>query len=279
MNGGYEPIRGQSCPTGSKGDGVCFQEMPLTMPPSCAPRSAASPPGAAQRSAFTLIELLVVVAIIAVLAGLLMPAIAFARTSATKTKCMSNQRQLGIAVFGYAHDYEGIVPLTYLGTTKQSSFFFISGGGAYLGFGMLYRAQIFDSPLTFFCPAQRNASHRYNQPSNPWPPTQGTITRASFALRPRVAVPNVANGAPLSPLPLLDNMPKQAIGADLLDTPARILTFGHRDGINALYSDGHVSWVRYEQFRAPMNHIVHGTGHNSSHNAPMDAVWSLLDTK
>ncbi|MBL8065689.1 MAG: prepilin-type N-terminal cleavage/methylation domain-containing protein [Chthonomonadaceae bacterium] len=65
------------------------------------------------RRAFTLIELLVVIAIIAILAAILFPVFARAKSASIKTTCMSNFRQVGMAVMMYADDADDMCPMFF----------------------------------------------------------------------------------------------------------------------------------------------------------------------
>ncbi|NLO75130.1 MAG: prepilin-type N-terminal cleavage/methylation domain-containing protein [candidate division WS1 bacterium] len=62
------------------------------------------------RKAFTLIELLVVIAIIAILAAILFPVFARARLKAEQVTCLSNLKQIAMALRMYASDYDGMLP-------------------------------------------------------------------------------------------------------------------------------------------------------------------------
>jgi prepilin-type N-terminal cleavage/methylation domain-containing protein len=101
-----------------------------------------------QRS-FTLLELLVVVAIIGVLAGLLLPALAGARERAKRIHCLSNLKQIGSSLTAYAADNEGYSPPTWL--ANGSPLIWDGLAGVPQGYGMALATA--ESACLAFCPA------------------------------------------------------------------------------------------------------------------------------
>jgi len=112
---------------------------------------------------FTLIELLVVIAIIAILAAILFPVFAQAREKARSSTCLSNSKQLALAVVMYAEDYDEVLPKT--ADPDRGG-----GGGAALNNGPWSMVMTLD-PYTknrkiFTCPSVAKESYLDITPSN-----------------------------------------------------------------------------------------------------------------
>ncbi len=110
------------------------------------------------RRAFTLIELLVVIAIIAILIGLLLPAVQKVRDAAARAQCTNNLKQLGLALHGF-HDVNDAVPAS--GYTKAGPG---NPAGKYVGW----------RPLTLPHLEQENLKKLYDFNSNWWEGTNPT---------------------------------------------------------------------------------------------------------
>lgn len=77
-----------------------------------------------KKKGFTLIELLVVIAIIAILAAILFPVFAKAREKARQASCLSNQKQIGLALMQYVQDYDEMYPASWLTSPAYDIYYF-----------------------------------------------------------------------------------------------------------------------------------------------------------
>jgi prepilin-type N-terminal cleavage/methylation domain-containing protein/prepilin-type processing-associated H-X9-DG protein len=109
--------------------------------------------GRRKARAFTLIELLVVIAIIGILAALLLPALSRAKEAGRAAVCMSNMRQLSVAIGVYSFDFKGVLPdfRVWLTTTP---------GTPSLTNGVLY--PFVRSKDVYLCPTDKLVLNRVN---------------------------------------------------------------------------------------------------------------------
>jgi len=147
-------------------------------------RTGASTPQVRGKHAFTLVELLVVIGIIAVLVGILMPALQKARNAAQVAQCLSNLRQAGMALQMYANENKDYALVGYRGLVYTGYYF--RSGGYYTVLGPLIPTGHVPVPQAWYCPVQLDPQFQYDTPENPWRPeeTYSGNLRTGYTTRP-----------------------------------------------------------------------------------------------
>lgn len=231
---------------------------------------------------FTLIELLVVIAIIAILAALLLPALNAAREMGKRTICTNNEKQIVLAVVGYADDFNGYFPTRHaspLNVTDNNNMpwcvcthFPATWSNGYNGFFPTY----ISNKEVFLCPSMDptliNETENFNPQNGAWCPLGvryqiwyniGLVNWYAWPKDMPPLVPNVAIGVNKD-RPMQQNSPRRVLLTDwgspepngwnhYFNAHARTRGGGFSSkptgllGMNFGFVDGHVKWIPYAE--------------------------------
>ena len=204
------------------------------------------------KRAFTLLELVIVVALVAILAALLLPIFQQKREYARRASCQSNLKQIGLGFMQYARDYDEKYPLAYANFDGLSGY--NPNGDA--GWMQILQPYI-KSTQRFQCPSEPAPYAPPLQATDYWYSAEVTQT-SDMSEVTNVAISVMAGDGTGSPAALVathgalaytGNAPSLKYNGQIWDTTETTPGQGgrrHLDGINLLFCDGHVKWMKPE---------------------------------
>jgi prepilin-type N-terminal cleavage/methylation domain-containing protein/prepilin-type processing-associated H-X9-DG protein len=243
--------------------------VPTALP---APRCTVSP---GKNGAFTLIELLVVIAIIAILAAILFPVFAQAREKARQTACLSNCRQLSLAIMQYAQDYDEDMPFTINGPNNGSSTSYITWDEAFQPYIKNGSPDV-NVASVYVCPSAKNAKipsngtyavsyitngsvmrtntngatapyslSRFQEPSSTIAMGETDFAPTGTGSKTNYQSFQLCNGTkPMTPAEIDEPAP---VG----QAKSRLAWNRHNGGANYVFVDGHAKWFDLKQATSP----------------------------
>ncbi|WFB36180.1 prepilin-type N-terminal cleavage/methylation domain-containing protein [Kiritimatiellota bacterium B12222] len=203
-------------------------------------RSRITPPLRSPREAFTLIEMLVVIAIIVVLISFIVPTVTQSLNRATRTKCLSNLRQISITTLAWATDHQGELPVV----ERESPLF----PHAFENYEELFEDTLGPRDQAMFCPG------KLRKVRNPQTNQYDTI----YTTYQYFNIPIPFSGSYSTNKPDLTNVSSYphnaAVWGCLTLTNGAGISLAHDEpgvskpvsGMNAVFIDGHGGWVEFE---------------------------------
>ncbi|MFO7947237.1 MAG: DUF1559 domain-containing protein [Armatimonadota bacterium] len=196
-------------------------------------------PYRSRNAAFTLIELLVVIAIIAILAAILFPVFARAREKARQSSCLSNMKQIALALEMYAQDYDERYLRVHGALHSDDEALYNEIHDWYPAIQPYVKNdQVFRCP-TLQRPAVTNTDYIING-------YFACATKKSFFPRPAQTV-SFAEGS--EDLAVFGYHPWERENPDRFE--AHIEQEVHNGGANYAFADGHAKWMRWEATLSP----------------------------
>ena len=212
---------------------------------------------------FTLIELLVVIAIIAILAAILFPVFARAKEKARQTSCLSNIKQIQLAVIMYTQDYDEYMPRSWFYLNNQQGWTWADVVLPYIR-----NDNIFDCPSTSRRIARSTSAigtsvfsrnrMDYGANTSYWGGSNQGCTDQAY--HPWFGTTNAECRDPAQTITMFDCNGSHARGAacdvwgGFINGNANVER--HNDGINFAFYDGHAKWMR--RTAAIETHLVGG---------------------